>query len=131
MSATLFAVPVETVFVSPISVRPVATTLFAAMPGGGTKKSAESEPSGVATVKRPEPTPDGPVQYVQSAVFNGEPLDQTWLTARELHAGGLLLITLGPEPSAWGTTTRPPSVSPVGAGFPSSSSAALPADIAG
>jgi hypothetical protein len=55
----LLAVPVETVSVSPISVRPVASTSFAAMPGGGTKKSAESEPSGVATVKLPEPTPDG------------------------------------------------------------------------
>jgi putative alpha-1,2-mannosidase len=73
----------------------------------------------------------GPVQYVQSVVFNDEPLDRTWLAARELHRGGRLLITLGPEPSAWGTTTRPPSVSPVGAGFPSSSSAALPAEIAG
>jgi putative alpha-1,2-mannosidase len=78
-----------------------------------------------------EPTPDGPVQYVQSAVFNGEPLDQTWLAARDLHAGGQLLITLGPKPSAWGTATRPPSVSPAGSGIPSSSSAALPADIAG
>jgi putative alpha-1,2-mannosidase len=78
-----------------------------------------------------EPAPEGDVQYVQSAVFNGEPLDQSWLPARDLHAGGQLLITLGPEPSAWATTTRPPSVSPVGSGFPVSSSAALPADIAG
>jgi putative alpha-1,2-mannosidase len=78
-----------------------------------------------------EPTADGPPQYVQSALFNGEPLDRTWLAARELHAGGHLRVALGPEPSAWGTTTRPPSVSPAGSGFPSSSSAALPADIAG
>jgi putative alpha-1,2-mannosidase len=78
-----------------------------------------------------EPTPDRPAQYVQSVIFNGEPLDRSWLAARELHAGGQLLITLGREPSAWATTTRPPSVSPVGSGFPSSSSAALPGDIAG
>ena len=78
-----------------------------------------------------EPVPDGPAQYVQAAVFNGEQLERSWLTARELHAGGQLLITLGREPSAWGTTTRPPSVSPPGSGFPLSSAAALPADIAG
>ena len=78
-----------------------------------------------------EPSAEGPVQYVQSVVFNDEPLDRTWLAARELHRGGRLLITLGPEPSAWGTTTRPPSVSQAGAGFPSSSAAELPAYITG
>jgi putative alpha-1,2-mannosidase len=78
-----------------------------------------------------EPSAEGPVQYVQSVVFNDEPLDRTWLAARELHRGGRLLITLGPEPSTWGTTTRPPSVSHAGAGFPSNSIAGLPANIAG
>ena len=45
-----------------------------------------------------EPEPDGPAQYVQSVTFNGEPLDRTWLTARELHRGGTLVIALGPNP---------------------------------
>ena len=53
----------------------------------------------------------GPVQYVQNATFNGEQLNRTWLTARELHRGGNLQVQLGPNPSAWGTTTRPPSAS--------------------
>jgi putative alpha-1,2-mannosidase len=58
-----------------------------------------------------EPVPGGPTQYVQSAVFNGETLNRTWLTARELHRGGQLRLELGSQPSAWGTTTRPPSTS--------------------
>jgi putative alpha-1,2-mannosidase len=79
-----------------------------------------------------EPEPGGPVQYVQSVTFNDEPLDQTWLTARELYGGGRLRIELGPYPSAWGTTTRPPSISPVGAGYGLTSNAVrLPADLAG
>jgi putative alpha-1,2-mannosidase len=58
-----------------------------------------------------EPVASGPPQYVRSAIFNGETLDRTWLTARELHRGGHLRLRLGPQPSAWGTTTRPPSAS--------------------
>jgi putative alpha-1,2-mannosidase len=58
-----------------------------------------------------EPVADGPAQYVQSAIFNGETLSRTWLTARELHRGGHLRLQLGPRPSAWGSTTRPPSTS--------------------
>jgi putative alpha-1,2-mannosidase len=52
-----------------------------------------------------EPVADGPAQYVQSAIFNGETLSRTWLTARELHRGGHLRLQLGPRPSAWGSTT--------------------------
>jgi putative alpha-1,2-mannosidase len=58
-----------------------------------------------------EPVAGGPVQYVQNATFNGEELDRTWLTARELHRGGHLQLQLGPNRSTWGTTTRPPSAS--------------------
>ena len=58
-----------------------------------------------------EPSPGGPVQYVQSVTFNDHPLEQSWLTARELHRGGRLQFELGPTPSGWGTTSRPPSVS--------------------
>jgi putative alpha-1,2-mannosidase len=58
-----------------------------------------------------EPVADGPTQYVQSAIFNGETLNRTWLTARELHRGGHLRLELGSRPSGWGTTTRPPSTS--------------------
>jgi putative alpha-1,2-mannosidase len=58
-----------------------------------------------------EPVAGGPVQYVQNATFNGERLNRTWLTGRELHRGGHLQLQLGPNPSAWGTSTRPPSAS--------------------
>jgi putative alpha-1,2-mannosidase len=57
-----------------------------------------------------EPEADGPVQYVRSAHLNGEPLERTWITTGELHAGGRLHVELGPEPADWGTTPRPPSV---------------------
>jgi len=60
-----------------------------------------------------EPVADGPTQYVQSATFNGETLDRTWLTARELHRGGHLRLQLGPQASNWVTTTRPPSASEI------------------
>jgi putative alpha-1,2-mannosidase len=50
-------------------------------------------------------------QYVQSARFNGKPLDQSFITGNQLHGGGRLEIELGPEPSDWATHTRPPSAS--------------------
>jgi putative alpha-1,2-mannosidase len=56
-----------------------------------------------------EPEPGGPVQHVQSVHLDGVPLDRPFLTGGELHAGGRLLIGLGPEPSGWGTQHRPPS----------------------
>lgn len=56
-----------------------------------------------------EPEPGGPVQYVQSASLDGVELDRTWLTARELHGGGELLVELGDDPDAWGGRSRPPS----------------------
>jgi putative alpha-1,2-mannosidase len=49
-------------------------------------------------------------QYVQSATFNGKPLDAAWLTAVEVHRGGVLHVELGPTPTSWGTSERPPSV---------------------
>ncbi len=83
----------------------------------------------VDTVGFVEPEPGGPTQYVQSARFNGEPLDATWIPARELHRGGRLELTLGSQPTGWGTTRRPPSVSLPGTGYPVGSEAApLPAD---
>ncbi|MFC3492983.1 glycoside hydrolase domain-containing protein [Glycomyces rhizosphaerae] len=50
-------------------------------------------------------------QYVQSARFNGKPLDHGFITGNQLHGGGRLEIELGPEPSDWATKTRPPSAS--------------------
>ena len=42
-----------------------------------------------------EPTPDGPVQYVQSMTLDGRPLDRAWLTMDRLHRGGELVVTGG------------------------------------
>jgi putative alpha-1,2-mannosidase len=58
-----------------------------------------------------EPVADGPVQYVQSVDLDDHTLERSWLTLEELHRGGRLRIALGPTPSSWGTTLRPPSVS--------------------
>ncbi|KQT01979.1 glycoside hydrolase domain-containing protein [Cellulomonas sp. Leaf395] len=58
-----------------------------------------------------EPTPGGPTQYVHSVHLDGVRLERTWLTGTELHRGGRLHLELGPTPSDWGTTVRPPSVS--------------------
>ena len=65
-----------------------------------------------------EPKSHSPAQYVQWVTFNDEPLDRSWLTTRELHRGGRLLIGVGPHPSKWGTTIRPPSVSNVRSAYP-------------
>jgi putative alpha-1,2-mannosidase len=57
-----------------------------------------------------EPDRDGPAQYVQSVRFNGEPLERTWLTARDLYRGGQLHFELGQARSDWGRSSRPSSV---------------------
>src|SRR5690606_890412 len=61
-----------------------------------------------------EETP--PVQYVRSARLNGRPLEATHLAAADVHAGGVLHLELGPEPSSWGRAARPPSSSDTRAG---------------
>ncbi|GAA4623124.1 glycoside hydrolase domain-containing protein [Cellulomonas oligotrophica] len=74
-------------------------------------------PLAIETTGFVEPEPGGPAQYVQQVHLDGEPLDRPYLTGAELHSGGRLLIALGPEPSRWGTTHRPPSApTPHGAG---------------
>ncbi|HYQ69209.1 glycoside hydrolase domain-containing protein [Actinophytocola sp.] len=58
-----------------------------------------------------------PPQYVQSARLNGKPLEAAHLSAAEVHAGGRLILELGPQPSDWGTKLLPPSLSdPIGKG---------------
>ncbi|HMR49137.1 MAG TPA: glycoside hydrolase family 92 protein [Arachnia sp.] len=66
-------------------------------------------PFHIATEGFVEPEAGGAVQYVQSAAFNGVPLERTWIDGSEFHAGGHLLIRLGPAPSRWGRSARPPS----------------------
>jgi putative alpha-1,2-mannosidase len=58
-----------------------------------------------------------PPQYVQSARLNGEPLEATHLSAADVHAGGRLVLELGPRPAEWGRKVLPPSLSdPLGKG---------------
>jgi putative alpha-1,2-mannosidase len=58
-----------------------------------------------------EPAADLPPQFVQGVTLNGRTLDRSWISGNELHAGGVLVVDLGNEPSAWASTTRPPSIS--------------------
>jgi hypothetical protein len=71
-----------------------------------------------------EPVAGGPVQYVQSATLDGDPLERTWITGEEFHRGGELVVELGSEPSAWGTVDVPPSMPAEAASIPGSDSAA-------
>jgi predicted alpha-1,2-mannosidase len=48
--------------------------------------------------------------YVQGATLGGTPLDRAWLTHQELVRGGRLVLVLGPRPSRWGRSARPPSL---------------------
>ena len=54
-------------------------------------------------------SPTAGPQYVQSVSLDGTPLERSWMSIRELHRPGHLLVELGPEPSDWGTTERPMS----------------------
>ena len=48
--------------------------------------------------------------YIQSAQFNGKPLNNCWLYREELMKGGKLLFIMGSRPNrAWGVKTPPPS----------------------
>jgi len=48
--------------------------------------------------------------YVQSATFNGRPLNNCWLYRDELMKGGQLVFTMGNQPNKnWGTEVPPPS----------------------
>lgn len=49
--------------------------------------------------------------YVQSAQFNGVPLNNCWLYRTELMKGGKLVLVMGSKPNLnWGTKVLPPSV---------------------
>ena len=54
-----------------------------------------------------EPEPDRPAQYVQAAWLDGQPLEHSSIPAHRFHGGGHLHVDLGPQRSAWATTTRP------------------------
>ena len=47
--------------------------------------------------------------FIQEAFLNGEPIDRSWLKIEEFQQGGLLLLKMGGEPSAFAMNSRPPS----------------------
>ena len=47
--------------------------------------------------------------FVQEATLNGRPLARAWLKMEEFLGGGCLRLTMGPEPSTFGTRELPPS----------------------
>lgn len=48
--------------------------------------------------------------YIQSAQFNGKPLNNCWIYREELMKGGNLTFNMGSEPNTkWGIATPPPS----------------------
>ena len=52
-----------------------------------------------------------PFSTCRPATFNGRPLETTYIRAADVHNGGVLHLELGPEPSPWGRSVRPPSLS--------------------
>ncbi|BDI21938.1 glycoside hydrolase domain-containing protein [Herbiconiux sp. L3-i23] len=85
----------------------------------------------IATDGFTEPTAGGPPQYVQSVLWNGEPLERTYLHGGEFRRGGDLLFRLGAEPSDWGTAVRPPSSSRRSTALPTTSTSVPPAAVEG
>ena len=55
--------------------------------------------------------------YIQSATWDGKPLNKTWFTHEQLTHGGTLKLVMGPEPNVkWGASiaARPPATMPAG-----------------
>lgn len=42
-------------------------------------------------------------RYIQSVTLDGKPYTKSWITHEDIMAGGELVFTMGPEPSAFGT----------------------------
>ena len=55
--------------------------------------------------------PNGLNRYVQSATLNDVDLPNAWFRNAQIKDGAALVLTMGPAPSKWGTTTPPPSMS--------------------
>ncbi len=58
-----------------------------------------------------EPHTAQPVQYVQSVEVDGKNFDRTWISGTDLRETKHIRFLLGTEPSNWGRSTRPPSLS--------------------
>jgi predicted alpha-1,2-mannosidase len=70
-------------------------------------ETVEITPAGTGTVIRIEAPGSGEDQRVQSATWNGRPLEGAWIRHADLAAGGTLHYILAPTPSNWGSTPPP------------------------
>jgi putative alpha-1,2-mannosidase len=51
-------------------------------------------------------------KYIQTAMLNNVPINDTYINHSDVMNGGTLLLTLGEKPNrSWGTTKAPPSPS--------------------
>jgi predicted alpha-1,2-mannosidase len=50
-------------------------------------------------------------RYVQSATLNGKKWEKAWFQHADIINGATLVLKMGPEPSKWGSTNPPPSLS--------------------
>jgi putative alpha-1,2-mannosidase len=51
--------------------------------------------------------------YIQSVTLNGKPITRSWISHKEITAGGTLVLVMGPQPDkAFGTAPqdRPPGI---------------------
>ncbi|HEV2392182.1 MAG TPA: GH92 family glycosyl hydrolase [Verrucomicrobiae bacterium] len=59
--------------------------------------------------------------YIQSASFNGQPLEKAWLSHQQITSGGTLRLVMGSQPNTtWGSApeNRPPATMPAGFKYP-------------
>lgn len=52
-------------------------------------------------------------RYIQSAKLNGEAYDKAWIEHEDIVNGGVLELTMGANPTDWGSKMIPPSKSKV------------------
>lgn len=68
--------------------------------------ASEGEPAAEASSGKPRTGEHAPVSYVQGVRRQAQPHDRAYLTWEELQSGGEVMVTLGPQPSVWGSGPR-------------------------
>lgn len=61
-------------------------------------------------ISAPAASPEN--KYIAAATLDGKPWDRAWLRHSDIIDGAVLELTMVPEPTTWGRTIRPPSVTP-------------------
>ena len=68
----------------------------------------DDSPLTIETTGFVEPDPTAPPRFVRAVRVDGRELNRSWLTGNELRNAATLQFDLGPSPSGWATTSRPP-----------------------